>query len=134
MSPVSPRLASSLLLLLLAAALAAGSSSAMPGSAADAVGLLNFAAADGAGLGRTCTGLVGDCIDEEEEMMMESEISRRGLRGRGKGRYVSYQSLSRGQVPCNRRGQSYYNCQRGRRANPYKRGCSYITRCGRILN
>ncbi|XP_009340925.1 protein RALF-like 19 [Pyrus x bretschneideri] len=73
---------------------------------------------------------VGDLIGEENEMMMESESTRRTLRGRGT-RYIGYGALRRNAVPCGRRGRSYYNCQGRQRANPYKRGCRYITRCAR---
>ncbi|KAJ9690483.1 hypothetical protein PVL29_012902 [Vitis rotundifolia] len=79
-----------------------------------------------------CDGAVGDCIDEDDEMMMDSETNRRSLaQGR---RYISYGALKRNQVPCNRRGRSYYNCRRGGRANPYRRGCSVITKCHRFTN
>ncbi|CAN4094137.1 unnamed protein product [Withania somnifera] len=81
-------------------------------------------------LTRKCNGgLVGNCIDEEEEMMMESDISRRILRGQGG--YVSYAAMSRNNVPCNVRGASYYNCHANQRVNPYRRGCTEITRCAR---
>ncbi|KAI7737023.1 hypothetical protein M8C21_007523, partial [Ambrosia artemisiifolia] len=33
-------------------------------------------------------------------------------------------------VPCNQRGQSYYNCNGRGQANPYTQGCNVITRCG----
>ncbi|XP_049356314.1 protein RALF-like 22 [Solanum verrucosum] len=79
---------------------------------------------------RKCNGgLVGNCIDEEEEMMMESDISRRVLGGRNG--YVSYGAMSRNNVPCNVRGASYYNCHANQRVNPYRRGCTQITRCAR---
>ncbi|KAL4186418.1 hypothetical protein AMTRI_Chr09g33780 [Amborella trichopoda] len=75
--------------------------------------------------------LVGDFVDEDEEMSMESETSRRLLGGAK--RYISYGALKKDRVPCNHRGASYYNCKRTSRANPYRRGCSAITRCARIL-
>ncbi|MCD9644489.1 hypothetical protein HAX54_032711 [Datura stramonium] len=81
-------------------------------------------------LTRKCNGgLVGNCIDEEEEMMMESDISRRVLRGQGN--YVSYGAMSRNNIPCNVRGASYYNCHGHQQINPYRRGCTQITRCAR---
>ncbi|KAA8515238.1 hypothetical protein F0562_018532 [Nyssa sinensis] len=80
------------------------------------------------GRAAACNGRVGDCINEAEEMMMDSEVSRRVLAGQ---RFVSYGALKANNVPCNRRGQSYYNCNQRGRANPYKRGCSYITKCAR---
>ncbi|KAK2968434.1 hypothetical protein RJ640_004440 [Escallonia rubra] len=83
----------------------------------------------GIGALQTCNGLVGDCIDEDEEMMMESESTRRTLRRR---RYISYGALRRNVVPCNRRGNSYYNCNYRKRANPYRRGCNVITRQFRL--
>ncbi|CAK9182996.1 unnamed protein product [Ilex paraguariensis] len=73
-------------------------------------------------------GLIGDFIDVEEETMMESESARRVL---ASGRYISYGAMQRNNVPCNRRGNSYYNCNSRGRANPYRRGCNVITKCGR---
>ncbi|XP_058092317.1 protein RALF-like 22 [Magnolia sinica] len=90
-------------------------------------------AGDGHGTQRkACNDLVGDCIDEEEERAMESDISRRSLAGTAK-RYISYSALKKNQVPCNRRGSSYYNCRRSGRVNPYRRACTVITRCKRDL-
>ncbi|KAI3457449.1 hypothetical protein Pfo_014112 [Paulownia fortunei] len=73
-------------------------------------------------------GLVADALDMNEEMMMESENARRQL---WQGGYVSYGALSRNNVPCNQRGQSYYNCRGHQRANPYHRGCTRASRCAR---
>ncbi|XP_042460106.1 rapid alkalinization factor-like [Zingiber officinale] len=80
---------------------------------------------------RTCSG--GECAGggEEEEAAMPTESSRRALAAT---RYVSYDALKKDRVPCNQRGQSYYNCQQHGKANPYRRGCTIITRCARMLN
>ncbi|KAK4344148.1 hypothetical protein RND71_037242 [Anisodus tanguticus] len=78
---------------------------------------------------RKCNGLVGNCIDQEEEMMMESDISRRVLQGQSS--YISYSVMSRNNIPCNVRGASYYNCHAHQQVNPYRRGCTKITRCAR---
>ncbi|WOH07617.1 hypothetical protein DCAR_0727050 [Daucus carota subsp. sativus] len=72
--------------------------------------------------------LVGDVIDRDEEMMMESESARRNMAGQS---HISYDALNKNRVPCNRRGQSYYNCNQTGRANPYRRGCTAATRCAR---
>ncbi|KAF8413864.1 hypothetical protein HHK36_001858 [Tetracentron sinense] len=112
----------SLILLLLALALALVAESSSFGDAH--WGLTHFS---GGARGQKCEGLVGDCIDEEEEMMMESEAGRRTLAQRRK--FISYAALRKNNVPCNRRGHSYYNCVRSGRANPYRRGCSAITHC-----
>ncbi|XP_059660400.1 rapid alkalinization factor-like [Cornus florida] len=86
----------------------------------------------GSGNGNGCSGHnVGDCITKAEEMMSDNENHRRFLGGRG---YISYDSLRANRVPCNRRGQSYYNCNQRGRANPYRRGCSRISRCARYTN
>ena len=82
------------------------------------------------GARQTCHGLLGECIGNKEETVMESDISRRALAGRK--RYISYGALKQNRVPCNRRGHSYYNCRAPGRANPYKRGCSVITHCHRF--
>ncbi|XP_010464074.1 PREDICTED: protein RALF-like 22 [Camelina sativa] len=75
-----------------------------------------------------CKGSIAECIAEEEEMEFDSDISRRIL---AQKKYVSYGAMRKNSVPCSRRGASYYNCQRGAQANPYRRGCSAITRCRR---
>lgn len=75
------------------------------------------------------TGAVGDYIGEDNEMLLDSEASRRGLARRRT--YVGYNALKANAVPCGRRGHSYYNCQKRQRANPYKRGCNAITHCVR---
>ncbi|RVW14073.1 Protein RALF-like 33 [Vitis vinifera] len=72
-------------------------------------GLTHFAGADLGGR-RACNGLVGDCIDPYAETMMDSEVSRRTLAQGGK--FISYGALKKNNVPCNRRGRSYYNCRR----------------------
>ncbi|KAK6917583.1 Rapid ALkalinization Factor [Dillenia turbinata] len=75
-------------------------------------------------------GLVGDFIGDNE-MLMDNEASRRHLAGNKK---LSYGMLKGNNVPCNQRGSSYYNCQKGGKANPYRRGCNQITRCARNTN
>lgn len=79
---------------------------------------------------RKCTGgrVVGDCVSEDEEMAMESGMSRRVL---GQTKYISYAALSANRIPCSARGSSYYNCYRQQKMNPYTRGCSVITHCAR---
>ncbi|KAM0840869.1 hypothetical protein ACQ4PT_059357 [Festuca glaucescens] len=44
-------------------------------------------------------------------------------------KYISYAALRADQIPCNKRGQSYYNdcASQGKPVNPYTRGCSAIT-------
>ncbi|KAI3975263.1 hypothetical protein MKX01_033503 [Papaver californicum] len=69
-------------------------------------------------------GSIGDSL--EEEFQMDSEISRRILATR---KYISYGSLKKNNVPCSRRGASYYNCKPGAQANPYQRGCSKMSKC-----
>ncbi|KAL8171747.1 hypothetical protein V2J09_023551 [Rumex salicifolius] len=72
-----------------------------------------------------CDGAMGECgLDGEFEM--DSEINRRILATQ---RYISYGALNKNTVPCSRRGASYYNCRPGASSNPYRRGCSAITRC-----
>lgn len=77
-------------------------------------------------------GPIGDLIGDENEMLLDSEASRRQLAG---GRnYIGYRALRANQIPCGRRGQSYYNCRkRTGKVNPYKRGCNQITRCSRNM-
>ncbi|XP_023000591.1 protein RALF-like 33 [Cucurbita maxima] len=81
-----------------------------------------------------CRGSIAECFlagDDNDsafgmEFEMDSEINRRILAA---SRYLSYGALKRNSVPCSRRGASYYNCQPGAQANPYRRGCNAITRC-----
>lgn len=74
---------------------------------------------------------VGDLLGEDEELMMDSEINRRQI---AQKRYISYGALKKNSIPCNRRGQSYYNCKGMKKANPYRRGCSVITHCQRMTD
>ncbi|KAL2245431.1 protein RALF-like 19 [Sesamum indicum] len=67
---------------------------------------------------------------EDQEFMMESETARRQLWNGGEG-YVGYRSLGKNNLPCSRRGVSYYNCNGNQRANVYNRGCTRATRCAR---
>ncbi|CAN6334310.1 unnamed protein product [Urochloa humidicola] len=110
------------LLLLLAVASAAAASIDMD---------LGFLSTSTSGAGRReCRGTVAECLAEEEDAELggsaAAESHRRVLAGRG---YISYGALRRDNVPCSRRGASYYNCRPGAQANPYHRGCSRITRC-----
>ncbi|KFK36285.1 hypothetical protein AALP_AA4G102800 [Arabis alpina] len=66
--------------------------------------------------------------EDEEELMMPSEISRRLLMAQK--RYIGYETLRRDMVPCQKPGASYYDCRSGQ-ANSYNRGCETITRCAR---
>ncbi|KAJ0601967.1 putative rapid ALkalinization Factor [Helianthus annuus] len=86
--------------------------------------------------GSGCRGSMAECLAEggdldidDMELSMDSEINRRILATNR--RYISYGALSKNNVPCSRRGASYYNCRSGGQANPYSRGCSAITRCRR---
>ncbi|KAL1197190.1 Protein RALF-like 24 [Cardamine amara subsp. amara] len=69
--------------------------------------------------------------EEEGEEMMPSEISRRVMMMRKQ--YISYETLRRDMVPCQKPGASYYACRSGQ-ANSYNRGCNIITRCVRDSN
>ncbi|KAE9607960.1 putative rapid ALkalinization Factor [Lupinus albus] len=71
---------------------------------------------------RVCTKSIGECLSlaETEMYMMDSESNRRMLAMQKK--YISYETLKRDMVPCDRAGASYYNCH-ARQANPYNRGC-----------
>ncbi|CAN6689789.1 unnamed protein product [Malus baccata var. baccata] len=92
-------------------------------------GFSRFGDHDDESLIHSANSKVGDFIGDENEMMMESESTRRTLIGNG--RFIGYSALKQNAVPCGRRGQSYYDCQKRDGANPYKRSCQYITRCAR---
>ncbi|CAL0320419.1 unnamed protein product [Lupinus luteus] len=79
---------------------------------------------------RVCTKSIGECLrlTEADMDMMDSESNRRMLAMQKK--YISYETLKRDMVPCDRAGASYYNCH-AKPANPYNRGCEVITGCAR---
>ncbi|CAO2174996.1 unnamed protein product [Urochloa humidicola] len=91
-----------------------------------------------------CTGPVGQCdVDMAEELGLsggglpagDPAIRRTLAQRQPRNRYISYAALRADQVPCNQRGRSYYsNCGAQKAANPYRRGCSVITRCARNTN
>ncbi|KAI5662541.1 hypothetical protein M9H77_21864 [Catharanthus roseus] len=95
----------------------------MPGSSGGEGGLSDA-------MNKSCiNGNVGDCIDEDEEMMMDSEITRRTLAAQK--RYISYDAMKKNSIPCSKRGNSYYHCTGHQKANPYSRSCTQISRCPR---
>ena len=59
------------------------------------------------------------------------EITERHRRVLAGSSHISYSALSANKVPCNNRGQSYYNCGATGKANPYQRSCTAATRCAR---
>ncbi|CAN0911100.1 Protein RALF-like 19 [Linum grandiflorum] len=46
-------------------------------------------------------------------------------------RYISYKALAANNIPCGRKGNSYYDCSKHQRVNPYRRGCTAATGCYR---
>ncbi|KAH1096164.1 hypothetical protein J1N35_013085 [Gossypium stocksii] len=74
---------------------------------------------------RDCSKKLEDCLESED---MESETQRRLLLMQR--RYISYETLRRDMIPCQKPGSSYYDCGAAQ-ANPYSRGCEIITRCAR---
>lgn len=86
-----------------------------------------------------CDGTLGQCAvvaaAEEEVGGAEGGLRRSMAQRQPTNRYISYAALRADQVPCNQRGKSYYtNCASQQQANPYRRGCSAITRCQRTIN
>lgn len=79
----------------------------------------------GMGMGQ---GLVSDSMDHLDQDMTMDDPSRRQLSSAG---YISYGALMRNKVPCDQKGQSYYNCRAHEQANPYNRGCTRVTSCAR---
>ncbi|XP_021827211.1 protein RALF-like 4 [Prunus avium] len=86
---------------------------------------------------RACSDSSGEeCLNEEEDKEEEEEDEQEGLQTvrpqeEGNTRYISYEALKKDNVPCNRRGSSYYNCGTSGQINPYQRGCTVITNCAR---
>nr|TKS12947.1 hypothetical protein D5086_0000058990 [Populus alba] len=92
------------------------------------LGSMKTSEVDATTVSRGCSNKIGECFEETE---MESEISRRVLLMQK--RYISYGTLKRDMVPCDKPGASYYDCN-ARQAHPYSRGCEVITRCARSIN
>ncbi|KAM7249324.1 hypothetical protein ACFE04_017340 [Oxalis oulophora] len=82
---------------------------------------------------RTCNDLLGECNKRENERLIkESKRLRRLLQA--KTRYISYEALKKDNVPCGKRGNSYYNCRSNTKANPYRRSCTAISGCKRFTD
>ncbi|KAJ4969425.1 hypothetical protein NE237_016126 [Protea cynaroides] len=82
---------------------------------------------------RVCSGTIVECLSATEtEMEMDSETNRRVLAMQT--RYISYETLRKDMIPCDRPGASYYDCHALTKANPYSRGCEVITRCDRDIH
>ncbi|CAN6449754.1 unnamed protein product [Victoria cruziana] len=91
---------------------------------------------DPAAEGPACIGSVGECLEEGEELYrMTSALESHGrMLYNPQGGFISYGALRRDMVPCSIRGCSYYGCRKSGQSNPYRRGCSMITHCARILD
>lgn len=79
--------------------------------------------------GKACNGSIVEC-NQESEMLMESEISRRFLEGKNK--YISPGALKPDQPVCRgASGESYSNAGNclPPSSKPYQRGCSKYYRC-----
>ncbi|KAI3976179.1 hypothetical protein MKX01_022101 [Papaver californicum] len=70
--------------------------------------------------------LLEEFSEGEEEMLMESEISRRFLGQTKVKKYITYPTLKKGAAICN--SPSYSSCL-GRTSNRYDSGCLKINRC-----
>ncbi|KAJ6866454.1 hypothetical protein NC652_037872 [Populus alba x Populus x berolinensis] len=84
------------------------------------LGSMKTSEVDATTVSRGCSNKIGECFEETE---MESEISRRVLLMQK--RYISYGTLKRDMVPCDKPGASYYDCN-ARQAHPYSRGCEIV--------
>ncbi|CAK9318401.1 unnamed protein product [Citrullus colocynthis] len=75
-----------------------------------------------------CNGSIAECY-EGEEMLMESEISRRFLEQKTK--HISYDVLIKDKPTCSKgAGKPYGKNCKSSEANPYDRGCGGIyNRC-----
>ncbi|KAF8394017.1 hypothetical protein HHK36_020219 [Tetracentron sinense] len=76
---------------------------------------------------KPCNGSIAECLEEEEEQAMESEISRRFLQGY---KYINPGALKKDQQICgnNARGVPSTSCL-SQPANSPTRGCSKIYGC-----
>ncbi|KAF8388468.1 hypothetical protein HHK36_027140 [Tetracentron sinense] len=77
---------------------------------------------------KPCNGSIAECYEEQEEMAMESEISRRILQTT---KYISPGALKPNLPICGNgaRGNSYSSSCLPPQANPSNRGCSKYYRC-----
>ncbi|KAL1536199.1 protein RALF-like 24 [Salvia divinorum] len=91
--------------------------------------LLHFLICGGISVADLNSGELVKSVCSAEEELVDSESNRRALLMRR--RYISYDTLRRDLVPCDRPGASYYNCKGAGVANSYSRGCEMITRCAR---
>lgn len=115
-----------LLIIFFAMTLAMGSNSSESYTVSRS-GYTQFSASPhGTALSQVCYDKFGLCLHEMESLAI---INRRNLAQ--KQRYISYGALKKDSVPCKRRGNSYYDCERREKANPYSRGCSAVTHCAR---
>ncbi|KAF5454080.1 hypothetical protein F2P56_023772 [Juglans regia] len=76
-------------------------------------------------VGSTCKGTISECLTGGE-VELDSEISRRILTGT-----IGYRALRQDKVPCSKRSNGTYSSYQichGYKGNPYRRGCSPITR------
>ncbi|XP_026440313.1 protein RALF-like 4 [Papaver somniferum] len=82
-------------------------------------------------LTQRCNREGGDCIGENNELIVDSKINRRSLFQ--PKRHISYDAIKKDWIPCSKRGRSYYDCTKASQANPYNRGCTVATHCARII-
>ncbi|GMP32290.1 hypothetical protein CsSME_00006115 [Camellia sinensis var. sinensis] len=66
-------------------------------------------------------GTIAECLADDAEFGLNSEVSRRIL---ASTRYISYSALQRHTVPCSRRGTSSYHCRSGAQGCQRCCGCS----------
>ncbi|KAL5702783.1 hypothetical protein ACHQM5_028007 [Ranunculus cassubicifolius] len=71
-----------------------------------------------------CNGTLAEC-NEEDEFLMDSEISRRIL---AQGKYISPGALKNNQPTCGGNGNSYSRCL-PRASNPQTKVCAKYFRC-----
>nr|DAD24133.1 TPA_asm: hypothetical protein HUJ06_025596 [Nelumbo nucifera] len=89
-------------------------------------GCVRVSAAESSERYRQCNGSIAEC-SEEEEVLMESEISRRFL---AQSNSIGYGALKPNQPACGGpKGTSYSGSCLPNPSNPQNRGCSKIYRC-----
>lgn len=82
----------------------------------------------------TCDRSIGECNEEEAAPVGMSLDGSRQLMAKRRRRYISYIAIKKDRVPCGQRGASYYDCYGHTQVNPYRRQCTIITQCARILS
>lgn len=80
-----------------------------------------------------CNGTISECLDENEEFLMDSETSKRHLLASGGSPSIAYPALQADKTGCNNNGKPYGSCLPGPNGKS-TRGCKEIYYCKNKIN